>query len=106
MCWPAEGSGHGIGGAESCSLSAHKYGKEIGDSQGAVSRHRANRANRAEESVGLRSSIFCKMRLAFSTASAMAHSRAGHGLTPISLSFRAAKIVAAKRIAYFRCSSI
>jgi hypothetical protein len=32
--------------------------------------------------------------------------RAAHGLTPISLSFRAARIVAAKRIAYFRCLSI
>ena len=56
--------------------------------------------------LGHRSSIFSRMRLAFSTASAMAHSRAGHGLTPISLSLRAARIVAAKRIAYFRCSSI
>jgi len=33
-------------------------------------------------------------------------SRAGQGLLPISFSFRAARIVAAKRIAYFRCSSI
>jgi len=41
---------------------------------------------------------------AFSTASAMAHSHAGQGLSPISLSFRAARIVAAKRIAYFRWS--
>src|SRR5215472_4073725 len=46
------------------------------------------------------------MCLAFLIASAMAHSRAGHGLAPISLSFRAARIVAAKRIAYFRCSSM
>lgn len=36
----------------------------------------------------------------------MAHSRAGHGLLPISWSFRAAGIVAAKSSAYFRCSSI
>jgi hypothetical protein len=31
---------------------------------------------------------------------------APEGLLPISLSFRAARIVAAKRIAYFRCSSM
>ena len=49
---------------------------------------------------GHRSSIFSRMRLAFSIASTMAHSRAGHGLTTISLSFLGARIVAAKRIAY------
>src|SRR6516162_6225489 len=43
------------------------------------------------------------MRLAFSIASVMAHSRAGHDLTPISLSLLAARIVAAKRIAVNRC---
>ena len=37
-------------------------------------------------------------------ASAMAHSRVGQGVLPISLSFRAARIVAANGIAYFRCS--
>src|SRR5215472_5487898 len=39
---------------------------------------------------------------ALKMASAMAHSHAGQGLLPISLSFRDAKIVAAKSIAYFR----
>ncbi len=58
----------------------------------------------ATPSVGQSSSIFSRMRLAFSIVSAMAHSRAGHGLSPISLSFRAVRIVAAKRIAYFPCS--
>jgi hypothetical protein len=32
--------------------------------------------------LGQRSSIFSRMRLAFSIASAMAHSGAGHGLSP------------------------
>jgi len=36
----------------------------------------------------------------------MAHSRAGQGLLPISFSFRAARIVVANRIAYFRRLSI
>ena len=39
-------------------------------------------------------------------ALAMQASRAGDGLSPISASFRAARIVAEKRIAYFRCSSM
>src|SRR5215471_9737021 len=47
---------------------------------------------------GHRSSILLRICLAFVMAFAMAHSRAGHGLTPVSLSFRAARIVAAKRL--------
>jgi hypothetical protein len=41
-----------------------------------------------------RSSIRLKIASALSIASAMANSLAGHGLLPISLSFRAARIVA------------
>ena len=52
---------------------------------------------------GQRSSILLRICCALVMASAMAHSRAGHDLTPISFSFGAARIVAAKRIAYFRC---
>ena len=55
---------------------------------------------------GQRSSILLRISSALEMASEMAHSRVGHGLLPTSFSFRAARIVAAKRIAYFRCSSI
>jgi hypothetical protein len=55
---------------------------------------------------GQRSSSLTQNQFGVKDSVRMAHSRAGHGLTPISLSFRAARIVAAKRIAYFRCSSI
>lgn len=50
--------------------------------------------------------VLLRIRSAFEMASEMAHSRAGQGLLPISFSFRAARIVAAKRITYFRRSSV
>ena len=55
--------------------------------------------------MGQRSSIFARMRSALSIASERTHSMP-QGLLSGLLSFRAARIVAAKRIAYFRCSSV
>ena len=46
--------------------------------------------------------VLPRMRSALEMVSETAHSRAGQGLLPISLSFRAARIVAANRIACFR----
>lgn len=54
--------------------------------------------------MGQRSSTFCKMRSAFSTESVMAHSIA-QGVLPLSLSFRAARIVAAKDCVFLPGSS-